>query len=267
MAANKPAWPNCGCLERCRKPKCNRTGGNPGSRELAQQGEGALGPGTMVAMGLVSRPGAQGTMRRILNAAKISPVITVICKRANVSRTLLKYWLALSRKGKRGDWFDLPIDVSDGSRNPMTERFHVLFEDAMEAAWDGVEQKAFALATGTEREILNHQGHVTYLSDPVLLALGVTGEQAYLRDKNGDPIPETVPLLDPEMVRWVLSRRRSDQYGNKMKVEHEHKGGVLVVGATKSSKELEQSYKDIKHNEIEDVEFEEVEEESGLPNA
>ena len=43
MAANKPAWPNCGCLDRCRKPKCNRTGGNPGSRELAQTGEGAKG--------------------------------------------------------------------------------------------------------------------------------------------------------------------------------------------------------------------------------
>ena len=110
-------------------------------------------------------------MRRILNAAKESPVMTVICKRAGVSRTLIKYWLALSRKGRRGDFFDLPIDGNFDN----IERFHVLFEDAMESAWDSVEQKAFNLATGVEREILNHQGHVTYKYDPILLAFGIGG--------------------------------------------------------------------------------------------
>src|ERR1700726_4460769 len=243
MAANKPGYPNCGCAKRCQKPKCNR-----GSRELATT-EAALGVGTMVAEGLASRRGAQGTMKKILKAARATPVLTAICMRAGVSRTLIKYWLKLSQKGRRGDFFDLPTDED------RSERFHILFEDAIESAWDNVEQKAYNLATGVEREILDYQGRVSYKMDPSLLGLGLTGEAAYLRDPiTAEPIPETVPMLDPEMVRWLLARRRPDNYGNKMQVDHTHKGGVLVVGVTKSSKELEASYQ-MKHNEIEDVEF------------
>lgn len=248
MAANKPGYPNCGCAQRCLKPKCNR-----GSRELATSPDVTAGALTEVARGLASRRGAQSTMKTILKNARQSPVLSVICTRSRVSRTLLKYWLALSRKGRRGDFFDFPIDEG------RTERFHILFEDAVESAWDNVEQKAYNLATGVEREILNHQGKVSYRYDQSLLNLGLIGEDAYLRDpQTGEPIPETVPMLDPEMVRWLLARRRSDQYGNKMQVDHTHKGGVLVVGVTKTSKELEATYNTIKNTEIEDVEFEEV---------
>jgi hypothetical protein len=149
------------------------------------------------------------------------------------------------------------VIVSRPNEPERTERFHIMFEDAMEQAWDQVEQKAFNLATGVEREILNHQGRVSYKMDAELLALGVRGELAYELDQYGQPIPETVPLLDPEMIRWLLARRRPDQYGNKMQIEHEHKGGVLVVGAVKTSAQLEASYQ-MKHDDIEDVEFEEV---------
>ena len=256
MAANKPAWPKCGCSARCDKPKCNRGGG---SREL-QATEAAPGVGTQVAMGLASRKGAQATMKRILVAATDIPIMSAVCLKAQVSRQLIKYWLTLSRKGRRGDFFDVPIGDN------RTERFHILFEDAMEAAWDKVEQKAFNLATGVEREILHHQGRVSYMFDPDLIAMGLTGADAFLIGKDGKPVPETVPLLDPEMVRWLLARRRSKDYGNKMQVDHTHKGGVLVVGVTKTSKELEASYT-MKHDEIEDVEFEDVPDDAAAGSA
>lgn len=248
MAANKPSWPNCGCASRCEKRKCSRAGG----RELATSGDGAKGVEYSIAAGLAGRAGAIVKMKRILEAAAVSPVITVICARAGVSRTLIKYWLALSRKGRKGDLFDIEIDEG------RTERFHKLFEDAREQAWDVIEQTAYNFATGMEREILNYQGRVTYKSDPELIGLGLKGEDAYLRDANGDPVPESVPIKDPEMVRWLLARRRPAEYGNKMQVEHEHKGGVLVVGVTKTSKELEAEYGNKTHDDAMDVEFEEV---------
>jgi hypothetical protein len=252
MAANKPRWPQCACTERCKKPKCNPP--SEGSRELAVT-DAAKGANLEIARGLLSRRDHTKSLKRLLVSARDVPSLAAICRKAGVSRTLLRYWLTLSRKGRKGDFFDVPVEEG------RTERFHVLFEDAMEQAWDNVEIKAYNLATGVEREILHHQGHVSYLMDPDLIAFGFTGEAAYLRDKDGKPIPETVPLLDPEMVRWLLARRRSKEYGNKMQVEHEHKGGVLVVGVTKTSAQLEKDYS-MKHADIEDVEFEDITDEA-----
>ena len=108
-----------------------------------------------------------------------------------------------------------------------TERFHILFEDAIQEGFDKVKHMAFKMTTGMAREVLDYQGKVSYnKKDPFLLELGLTGDAANLLDENGDPIPETKPLVDPKMVRWILSRRRPDQYGNRLKESHEHKGGV-----------------------------------------
>ncbi len=193
-------------------------------------------------------------MLKVLRAAANTPVLSVICAKSGVSRHKLGYWLKLSKKGHPGDGFDVPVD--DG----RTERFHIRFAEAWDEGTDNYELKMHNLATGIERKILTNQQGIIFYTDPDLIALGFTGEEAYLRDENGEPVPQTVPLLDPEMVRWVLSRKRPDSYGNRMQVQHEHKvGGVLVVGATKSSAELEAAYQ-MKHHEIEDVEFDEVEE-------
>jgi len=193
-------------------------------------------------------------MLKVLRAAATWPHLASICRGSGVSRYKLGYWLKLSKKGHPGDGFDLPVD--DG----RTERFHILFAEAWDAGTDIVEDHALKLATGIERKILTNQQGVIFEIDPDLIKLGLRGEEAYLLDADGKPVPQTVPWLDPEMTRWLLARKRPDSYGNRIQVAHEHKvGGVLVVGATKSSKELEASYQ-MKHHEIEDVEFEEVDE-------
>jgi hypothetical protein len=115
------------------------------------------------------------------------------------------------------------------------------------------------LATGQEKEILTDRGRVQYKYDPELLALGETGEAAYLLDEHGVPVPETVPLLDAESARWWLSRAKPEKWGNRMQVQVDHKHtGVLVVGIPKNSKELEEEYGSMRHNTIEEVEFTEI---------
>jgi len=160
----------------------------------------------------------------------------------------LRYWVILSREGYPGDPFDIKLE--DG----RTERFHILFEDAIEEGFDKVEHVAHEMATGMAREVLVYQGKVSYKKDPFLLELGLTGDAANLLDNNGDPIPETKPFVDPEMVRFMLSRRRPDKYGNRSKVSHEQKGGVLVLGSPMNSAELEKAYGG--PQKLVDVEFE-----------
>ena len=229
-----------------------KVGARKGSRALYKEAASGYNPVAEAARLLAIR-NPEG-MLKVLRAARAIPVQTAICAKSGVNRNKLRYWLKLSTKGHPGDGFDVPVD--DG----RTERFHILFSEAWDEGTDHYEQHMHNLATGMERKILTNQQGVIYETDPDLIALGLSGVEAYLVDENNKPVPQTVPWLDPEMVRWVLARKRPDSYGNRIQVAHEHKvGGVLVVGATKSSKELEAAYQ-MKHHEIEDVEFEEVDE-------
>ncbi len=205
--------------------------------------------------GILKRKYPKEILSQVVKCAAEIPVVSVICRNAKINRTNLRYWLVLSRKGGPGDGFDLPVP-GDESR---TERFHVLYEDALQEAADAYEVKMNNLATGIEREILSDKGRVQYKYDPELVGLGLTGEEAYLRDENNQPIPESVPTplhVQAEMVRWVLARLRPEKYGNKMQVEHEHRGGVMVVGAQMSPQQIEKAFGG--SQKLVDVEFEEV---------
>jgi hypothetical protein len=189
-----------------------------------------------------------------LNFVKACPTVAVHLEKMGISRPTLRYWLKQSEKGRRGDGWD--IEMIDGE----FERFHVAYSDAIQDGVDRIEDTVRQLAEGTFKEILEYQGHVTYRIDPALVGLGCTGEAAYMRDDHGNPIPETKEIVDPEMGRFLLKTLRREKFGQVIKVDHEHKGGVLVVGVTKSSKELEQTYKGVTHEALKaiDVEFEEV---------
>ncbi len=194
------------------------------------------------------------TLRLCITIAKKNPVESKIAGGAGIATATLRYWLKLSERGNPGDDFDLETD------HGRVERFHILFQDAVAEGVGEVEHKVFMAATGQEKEILSHQGRVSYRYDLDLLRLGMTGEAAYLLDKFGDPVPETIPLLDLETARWFLSRRKPEMYGNRQTVQVDHKhSGVLVVAPGKTSKELEERYADMRHDTIQDVEFEEVE--------
>jgi transposase-like protein len=64
----------------------------------------------------------------------------VIARKAGVSTNTLRYWMTLSREGYVGDPFDIKLE--DG----RTERFHILFEDAIREGFDKVERRPPALA-------------------------------------------------------------------------------------------------------------------------
>ena len=63
-------------------------------------------------------------------------------------------------------------------------------------------------------------------------------------DENGDRIPETIPIIDPEMIRWLLERRKSEIYGNRAKApkEPQRTGGVLVIEKAMTREEFEKRF-------------------------
>jgi hypothetical protein len=152
MAANKPKWPECGCTKRCDKRKCHAVG----SRKL--QASGAK-PGSAIKsafLGLITRKYAPEKLKLVLKLAADVPNERVICRRAGMSKSTLRYALMGSREGQPGDIFDIKLEYGG------TERFHILFEDTIEAATDKIEEMAFEMATGTFRKIFGvpGQGHL-----------------------------------------------------------------------------------------------------------
>jgi hypothetical protein len=230
MAANKPRWPNCGCAERCNKPKCQSVGSRTSQASKAK-------PGSSVKAAMLDyakRKCKPERLRLVLKLAADTPVESVIAYRAGISQNLLRYWYMASKEGHAGDPFDIKLE------DDLTERYHILYQDALAAGFDKVEEVAFQMATGTFQMVLEYQGRVTYKKDWFLVQLGYPEEECYLRDENGDPIPETKPFCDPKMVRWVLERRRREEYGKQPSASSQkQQGGVLVVGAPLTPEEFE----------------------------
>jgi hypothetical protein len=182
MAANKPKWPECGCTKRCDKRKCHAVG----SRKL--QASGAKTGSTIKSafLGLITRKYAPEKLKLVLKVAADVPIESVICHKVDMSKSALRYALKGSREGHPGDIFDIKLE--DGG----TERFHILFEDAIEAATDKIEEMAIEMATGTFRKVLEYQGKVTYKKDRKLVAQGLPEEETYLLDERAHPGDHTV---------------------------------------------------------------------------
>ena len=69
-----------------------------------------------------------------------------------------------------------------------------------------------------------------YKIDQGLVGLGCEGPDAYLRDENGNPIPETVHKVDMKASGYVLKRHRPETWGRHRKIDAPREGGVLVIG-------------------------------------
>ena len=82
-------------------------------------------------------------------------------------------------------------------------------------------------------KILTYRGRVIYKNDQGLVGLGYQGPDAYLRDENGNLVPETVRVVDPRAIRYILALELPEKYGKNRKIDVPHKGGVLVIGETK----------------------------------
>jgi hypothetical protein len=168
-------------------------------------------------------------LRLILDSLADYPVKAHAANKAGIHRKTLDYWLKCSAAGHDGydvDW------------RGITAKFHEHFISAMDEGGDQLLEAALRTALGYD-EILTYQGRVVYKIDPHLSSLGREGPDAYLKDENGNPVPETIRKQDPKMIRWLLERLRPDTYGKKRKIDVTHQGGVLVVGGVVKTEKFE----------------------------
>lgn len=170
----------------------------------------------------------QERLKRLIAACTEMPVANSACLRANIHMTTLKYWLQKSSEGAPGDGFDV---VYGKGEEQVSIRFHEAWDAAMTSGVEAVEAATIKRAKGY-REVLTFQGRVKYQEDPVKLALGLTGAEAYLLDEFDAPIPETVEKMDPDLAMFILKARKPEVYGTKQQIDVNHRGGVLVVGMT-----------------------------------
>jgi hypothetical protein len=211
---------------------------------------------------LVGRKYSPENLQRIIKYAAETPVISTICARVGICRTSLQYYIAKSIHGDKG--FDLPTGDFDENDNPITEKFHILFEQAMKDGAEKVEQEMFRLATGYDKP-LSHKGRVQYQIDHEAVARGETGYAALLKDDFGNPMPETIREWDTDLMQFILKAHKPELYGTKQQIDVKHSGGVLVVGVrATSSTELEQAANDMVKNPV-DVEFEVVDDDEVDP--
>src|SRR5208282_2117295 len=151
-------------------------------------------------------------------------------KKAGVHRRTPEYWLKGSAAGHDG---------YDVEWRGVTMKFHEHYISAMEEGGD-IEEVAFRLATGYD-EILTYRGRVSYKTDLVLWSLGHRGPDAYLKDENGNPVPETVPKCDLKTARLYLELYHP-KYGKDRKMDVTHKTGVLVIGGPSKTEKLEKEF-------------------------
>jgi hypothetical protein len=71
---------------------------------------------------------------------------------------------------------------------------------------------------------------VSYKIDKSLVELGYHGPDAYLKDENGNPVPETVRKVDKKAMQFILESYRRDRWDKHPKIDAPHEGGVLVIG-------------------------------------
>lgn len=262
MAVKRARWPTCGCTEAqhttCVRQLCHKERGREGRNP---SGDLNLPAVTSAFANLAKREENQRRMRLLLKCVADCPMQVVFCHKSGVPMTALRYWLGLSRIGRKGDGFDISLA---GGR---TERFHILFEDALMDGTGHLELAAYKAATGRHKEVLTYQGEISYQYEEYEDFDFITGEttikRRLKRDENGDLVPVSVDVIDFEMTRFMLKTLRKEKYGSIQQIDVNHKvGGVLVVGAAKTSKQLEADYKNIRHDNVVDVEFEEVEDPS-----
>jgi hypothetical protein len=160
-------------------------------------------------------------MRIVLNFLRERPILYLAALAAGIHPKTLAYWI---RRSKAGD------DGYDIEWQDVTGRFHEHCESAIDEAHQKLEDEWLQRALRGYEKVLTHRGRVVYKIDQELVGLGFQGPDAYLRDENGKPVPETVHKEDRKAQLHVLKRRRPDTWGKHPKRNAPRAGGVLVIG-------------------------------------
>ena len=160
-------------------------------------------------------------MLLVLDALAERPFLYHAANKAGIHRKTLAYWIRRSEAGDDGydiEWQD------------VTGRFHEHCESAIDEAHQKLEDEWIQRALHGHEKVLTHRGRVMYKIDQDLVGLGLEGPDAYLKDENGKPVPETVHKEDTKAQLHVLKRRLPDTWGKRPKIDAPREGGVLVIG-------------------------------------
>jgi hypothetical protein len=160
-------------------------------------------------------------MRIVLNSLRETPILWHAASKAGIHRKTLEYWIRCSAAGHDG--YDIRWQG-------FTWRFHEFCESAIDEAHQELIDIMFQRALLGYDKVLTNRGRVMYKIDQGLVGLGYQGPDAYLKDKNGNPIPETVRKVDMKAMRFILEWYRPDTWGKHPKIDAPHEGGVLVIG-------------------------------------
>ncbi len=121
-------------------------------------------------------------MLLVLDALAECPFYYYAANKAGIHPKTLAYWIRRSEAGDDGydiEWED------------VTGRFHELcklaIDEAVQILLDRMLERGFV---GYDK-VLSYRGRVVYKIDQGLVDLGCQGPDAYLRDENGNPVPET----------------------------------------------------------------------------
>jgi hypothetical protein len=160
-------------------------------------------------------------MLLVLDALAERPFLYHAANKAGIHRKTLAYWIRRSEAGDNG--YDIKWQR-------LTWRFH---EHCKSAIWEAelkLLDSMFERALFGYDKVLTRRGRVVYKIDQDLVERGFQGPDAYLRDENGNPVPETVRKVDMKAMRFILEWYRPDTWGKHPKIDAPRQGGVLVIG-------------------------------------
>ena len=130
--------------------------------------------------------------------------------KAGIHPKTLAYWIRRSEAGDDG--YDiggktLRGDFTNSANWRSTRQYQILLDSMFERGFVGYDK------------VLSYRGRVVYKIDQGLVDLGCQGPDAYLRDENGDPIPETVRKVDMKAMRFWLAWHRPEKWGRQRKIK------------------------------------------------
>ena len=160
-------------------------------------------------------------MLLVLDALVERPFYYYAANKAGIHCKTLAYWI---RRSEAGD------DGYDIEWQGLTWRFHEHCKSAIWQAELKLLDPMFERALFGYHKVLTRRGRVVYKIDQDLVGLGFQGPDAYLRDENGNPIPETVRKVDTKAMRFILEWYRPETWGKHRKSNAPREAGVLVVG-------------------------------------
>ena len=160
-------------------------------------------------------------MRLILNALTEYPVLSEAADKVGIHPKTLAYWI---RRSAAGD------DGYDIKWQGVTQRFHEHYKSAICEAEIKLRDMMFERALLGYDKVLTRRGRVMYKMDQDLVSQGYQGPDAYLKDENGNPIPETIRKVDMKAMLFILEWYRPNTWGKHPKIDVLREGGVLVIG-------------------------------------